>query len=83
MERDQIDETLKRIFSDLIDEPYESITYASSPETLEKWDSLAHINLIAAVEEEFGFVIPPEKQLDMLTFELVGDVLNDLLEAKG
>ena len=83
MDRDQIDARLRQIFSDLVDEPCEAISYETSPDNLEKWDSLVQINLIASVEEEFGIVIPPEQQLDMLTFELVGDVLGDLLQSTG
>ena len=83
MGRDQIDVTLKKIFSDLVDEPIEAFSYETSPDNLEKWDSLTQINLIAAVEEEFELAIPPEQQLDMLTFELVGDVLHDLLQTAG
>jgi acyl carrier protein len=79
VQRPQIDTVLRRIFSDLLDVPEDSLTYESSPDNLEKWDSLAQINLIAALEEEFGSAIPPEQQLDMLTFELVGDVIEELI----
>lgn len=79
VQRTQIDAVLRRIFSDLLDVPQDSLTYKSSPDNLEKWDSLAQINLISALEEEFGSTIPPEQQFDMLTFELVGDVLEELV----
>ena len=81
MDRDQIDTKLRQIFSDLVDEPCEAFSYETTPDNLEKWDSLVQINLIASVEEEFSLVIPPEQQLDMLTFELVGDVLEDMLQS--
>jgi Acyl carrier protein len=32
----------------------------TSREAFEKWDSLAHLNLVAEFEEEFGVVIPFE-----------------------
>lgn len=78
-QRTQIDAVLRRIFSDLLDVPEYSLTYESSPDNLEKWDSLVQINLISALEEEFGSAITPEQQLDMLTFELVGDVIEELV----
>jgi len=78
VQRPQIDAALRRIFSDLLDVPENSLSYESSPDNLEKWDSLVQINLIAALEEEFSAAIPPEQQLDMLTFELVGDVIEEL-----
>ena len=77
-QRSKIDAVLRRIFSDLLDVSEDQLTYASSPDTLEKWDSMIQINLIAALEEEFQAVIPPEQQLDMLTFELIGDVIEEL-----
>jgi len=79
MERTQIDSGLKRIFSDLFDMAEGSFTYQTSPDNVEKWDSLAQISLIATLEEHFGAPIPPEQQLDMLTFELIGDVIQDLV----
>lgn len=30
------------------------VTEETSPETIEDWDSLAHINLLTAVESKFG-----------------------------
>ena len=79
MNRDQIDTVLSDIFSDLFDLPSDEFSYETSPISLEKWDSLAQINLIAAVQEEFDLDIPPEQQLDMLSFELFGDALSKLL----
>ena len=79
MDRSQIDANLQRIFSDIFDKPEGSFTYESSPDNIQKWDSLAQINIIAALEEEFGTDIPPEQQLEMLTFELIGDVMQDLV----
>lgn len=31
-----------------------------SPETVDTWDSLNHINLISALEQEFGITLPTE-----------------------
>lgn len=80
MDRGEIDNKLRAIFAALFDLPSESFDNDTSPDTLEKWDSMAQLNIIAAVEEEFEVTILPEQQLDMLTFELVGDVVNELLE---
>jgi acyl carrier protein len=33
----------------------------SSPETVESWDSVQHLNLILAIEEEYGFQFSPEE----------------------
>ena len=83
MHRDEIDTVLSDIFSDVFDLPRSEFNCETSPVNLKKWDSLAQINLIAAVQEEFDLEIPPEQQLDMLSFELFGDALAKLLNEDG
>ena len=38
----------------------DEVTDAVSPETVDTWDSLNHINLISALEQEFGVTLPTE-----------------------
>jgi len=38
---------------------------------------------MAALEERLDLVITPEDQVDMLNFELIGDVLEGLIKANG
>ena len=33
---------------------------SSSPETIENWDSMQHLNLVLAIEEKFGLQLEPE-----------------------
>lgn len=52
-----MNETLKRLqqlFRDVLDDPRLVITPASNAESIEGYDSLVHINIISAVEQEFG-----------------------------
>ncbi len=79
MDRSDLDERLRQIFSDLFGVPSKNIEYASNPDSLTRWDSVAHVKLIVTLEEEFSVEIPPEDQVDMLTFELVGDILTEQL----
>jgi acyl carrier protein len=51
--------------SDLFGVPVEQITAASSPQTLENWDSIQHLNLVLAVEEKFGVQLSPEEIEEM------------------
>tara|TARA_Y100000816_G_C25977269_1_gene510177 strand:+ start:218 stop:436 length:219 start_codon:yes stop_codon:yes gene_type:complete len=53
---------LVKIFTDLFNCEIDPKTFDKSSSS---WDSLAHLNLIIAIEEEFGVSIPPEdfKQL--------------------
>jgi acyl carrier protein len=46
-----------RIMSDVFAVPADSVSEDSSIETIEAWDSLQHMNLIFAIEEEFGITL--------------------------
>jgi len=54
MEAREILSKLQPIFHDVLDDQSISVVRESSAETIEGWDSLAHINLVASVEQEFG-----------------------------
>ena len=45
---------LQPIFRDVLDEPELEITRASNGHNVRGWDSLAHINLVSAIEQHFG-----------------------------
>lgn len=44
---------LQPIFQDVLDQPDLVITPQSNARTVEDWDSLAHINLVTAIEKHF------------------------------
>jgi acyl carrier protein len=44
---------LSPIFQDVLDQPELQITRASNASTVEGWDSLAHINLVTAIEQKY------------------------------
>ena len=47
------------------------VTADSSPATVESWDSVKHLNLMLALEEEYGFQFLPE---EMDEAKSVGDI---------
>lgn len=51
-------EKLKEIFEDILNSGLQAEQV--STENTESWDSLNHLNLILAMEEEFGVDIPPD-----------------------
>lgn len=46
---------LNTIFQEELDDPHLQITRELSREDLQTWDSLAHVRIIASIEERFGF----------------------------
>jgi len=53
-------EQVRSIASDIFGLPLDKITPESSPETIETWDSIQHLNLVLAIEEKFGLQLEPE-----------------------
>ncbi|MFN0088637.1 MAG: acyl carrier protein [Blastocatellia bacterium] len=66
---------VQQIIADLFNLPLEKITPGSSPDTIESWDSLQHLNLVLALEQEFGLQFAPEEIEQMLSVELIVDLL--------
>ena len=67
-----IDETkLKQVIGSVLGVPAESIDDSTSTDTLEDWGSLEQLNLILALEEEFGVEIPDEEAADITSYPLI------------
>ena len=50
---------------------YESLRFANSPE----WDSIAHMQLITAIEEEFGIMIDTNDMLAMNSYPKAKEIV--------
>jgi acyl carrier protein len=72
-------ETLRRIAGDIFRQPAESLGPDSSPETVESWDSVQHLNLVLAIEEHFGVQIEPEEFERMNTLEAISTLVESKL----
>ena len=55
-----MEEKIKQLFADVLQVEMSVISDVTTPENLLQWDSLNHLNLIAAFEEEFQIDIEPE-----------------------
>ena len=56
---------VRGITADVLEVPLTQVTPDSSPETLETWDSVHHLNLVLALEQEFSMQFEPE-EIDQL-----------------
>lgn len=65
------DDKLKQVVSAVLRVPADQIDDATSPDTVEAWTSLAHLDLILAIEDEFGVTIPDEEVGDLTSFRLL------------
>ena len=65
--------------ADVLRVPLERITEASTPESVESWDSVEHLNLILALETQFGIEFEPEEMEQMKS---IGEIAR-LVESKA
>ena len=54
MTNEQIYERLNKIFQNVFDEDRLAVRENTTAEDIDGWDSLEHINLIVAIEDDFG-----------------------------
>jgi acyl carrier protein len=68
---------IREIMAQVFNVPEVSIDSLSSPDTIESWDSLRHMNLVTALEEEFNVRFTYEQISEMLNFSLIIEVLKE------
>jgi acyl carrier protein len=71
-----MEDRIKKVMSDVFDIDIESINNDSSPDNIENWDSLKHMNLIVALEEEFEIEFSDEEIIDSMNYALIVNILN-------
>jgi acyl carrier protein len=59
---------LKDIFAIIFEVDVSAINNDSSPDNIESWDSMNHMNLILAIEEEFQLKILDDDAVELLSF---------------
>jgi acyl carrier protein len=71
---------IRQVMSAVFEIPVESIADDASSDNIENWDSLRHLNLILALEEEFGVSIPDEEVGNLVNYKIIELVINDILK---
>jgi acyl carrier protein len=77
------EDTLKQVMATMLKVEASVIDVDSSMDNMPNWDSLRHMNLVLALEDEFGVVIPDEDAGNITSYKLIKLVLEDQLKAKG
>lgn len=77
MTREEAFERVNLVFRDVFDDPSISVSDATTADDIEDWDSLEHINLILALEEEFGMKFSMGEVTGMAN---VGEAVDILLQ---
>lgn len=71
-------ERILSVVSKVLGIPVASIDDDSSPESIESWDSLKQMNLVLALEQEFGIRFTDEKIVEMLSVKLIVQAVSEL-----
>jgi acyl carrier protein len=64
-----LEATIKVIMARIFEVRPEEITDKTRRRELERWDSLSHLTLLVALQEEFHIEIPQDQALEMETLE--------------
>jgi len=75
MSETQVDK-VRQIVADIFDVDVNAVSLASSPDTIESWDSMQHLNLVLALEQTFGVTFVPEEIETMTTVGRIVDVVD-------
>jgi acyl carrier protein len=67
MENNMIEnlDRVREVIATAFELPIEKVDRESSSQTIEQWDSVAHINLVMALEEKFGTTFTMEEIAEM------------------
>jgi acyl carrier protein len=79
MSRDDIRSSLETIFTKVFEVTQVSITDATTAKDVKGWNSVSHIDMICAVEDQFRITF---STADIARLQNVGDLL-DMISAKA
>jgi acyl carrier protein len=65
------------VMSSVLEVEVTSLNEDSSIDNIENWDSIRHLNLILALEEEFSITIPDEEVGDLVNYKLIELIVNE------
>ncbi len=73
---------VRAIAADVFKVPPSEITPQSTPETVANWDSVQHLNLVLALEQEFDLQFEPEEMDGMVGIDRILAVLDAKLNQR-
>lgn len=75
MERSEILAKVAEIFREELEVDDLELTDETIADDVEEWDSLSHVQLVAAMEEAFGIEF---KSREILSWENIGDLIDSI-----
>ncbi len=66
-----MEDRIKNVMAAVFEITNDEINDESSPDTIRTWDSLKHMQMVVALEEEFGIEFEDEEITEMLNYALI------------
>lgn len=70
---------IKKVMSAVFEISNIEISEESTMDTIESWDSLKHMNLVIALEDEFQITIPDEEVGNLASFSLIKLIVGEII----
>jgi acyl carrier protein len=77
MTREEVYERLNEVFREVFDDEEITVNDETTADDIEDWDSLEHINLVNAIEEEFDMKF---NMGQIVSMKNVGEMVDIILE---
>jgi acyl carrier protein len=75
MDKGEILKTVNNVFIDVLDDENIMLTYETTANDVEEWDSLNHIQLVVAIEKQFGIRFTSR---EIQSWNNVGELINTI-----
>ena len=66
-----------KVVAEVLGVPADQINEDTSPDSVERWDSMSHLNLVIALEAEFLIALTDDDVTDMLSVGLILGILRE------
>ena len=76
-----MEQKIKDILSSVLNVEVTKIDENSSPDSIEAWDSLNHLNLMMALEEEFNIKFSGDEIGEMMNYKLINLIINEKIKS--
>ena len=77
MSREEVLEKVNEVLKDVLDLENLVIDDETTANDVDEWDSLNHISIISAIEDEFGISF---NMTEVVNFQNVGDMVDKIME---
>ena len=74
-------EEVRRLAADVMRKTIDEVPADGTRDSISGWDSMAHVNLVLALEQHFGVQFKPEEMMEMLSIELTAMLVDEKLNA--